>query len=101
MTVLESIRVLLTQEGVTFRELHHAPTRTSEESAKARVVPLAIGGKALLMKVGEDHALFVISAARRIDSGARWRSALGNPCAHSIAAAVSWLAQRRAASSRT
>jgi hypothetical protein len=48
VTVLESIRALLTREGVTFRELHHAPTRTSEDSAKARGEPLEIGGKALL-----------------------------------------------------
>ena len=68
--VLESIRALLTRKRVEFRELHHAPTRTSEESAKARGEPLEIGGKALLMKVGDDYALFVISAARRIDSGA-------------------------------
>ncbi len=70
MTVLESIRALLTREGVTFHELQHAPTRTSEDSAKARGEPLEIGGKALLMKVDKDYALFVISAARRIHSGA-------------------------------
>jgi len=69
-SVLDSIRELLTREGVDFRELHHDPTRTSEESAQARGEPLAIGGKALLMKAGDDYALFVISAARRIDSGA-------------------------------
>jgi Ala-tRNA(Pro) deacylase len=70
MNVLESIRALLTGAEVEFRQLHHAPTRTSEEAAKARGEPLEIGGKALLMKVGNDYALFVISAARRIDSGA-------------------------------
>lgn len=70
VTVLESIRALLRREGVAFRELHHEPTRTSEDSARARGEPLAIGGKALLMKVGDDYALFVISAARRIDSAA-------------------------------
>ncbi len=70
MSVLDSIRELLEREGIQFRELHHAPTRTSEESAKARGEPLEIGGKALLMKAGDDYALFVISAARRIDSGA-------------------------------
>ena len=70
MTVLESIRAMLTGAGVGFRELHHPPTRTSEESAQARGEPLEIGGKALLMKVGNDYALFVISAARRIESGA-------------------------------
>jgi len=69
-SVLEAIRALLTREAIPFRELRHALTRTSKESARARGEPLAIGGKALLMKVGDDFALFVISAARRIDSGA-------------------------------
>ena len=69
-SVLEAIRALLTREAIPFRELRHALTRTSKESARARGEPLAIGGKALLMKVGDEFALFVISAARRIDSGA-------------------------------
>ena len=34
--VLPAIRRLLTESGITFREVHHEPTRTSEESAKAR-----------------------------------------------------------------
>jgi len=55
---------------VEFREVQHLPTRTSEESARARGEPVAIGGKALLMKVGGEHALFVISAARKVDSAA-------------------------------
>ena len=67
-TVLESIRALLTREAVGFRELKHEATRTSEESALARGEPLEIGGKALLMKADDGYALFVISAARRIDS---------------------------------
>jgi Ala-tRNA(Pro) deacylase len=68
--VLESIRALLTREGVPYAERHHEPTRTSEEAARARGESLEIGGKALLMKVGDGFALFVISAARRIDSTA-------------------------------
>ena len=41
--VLESIRDLLTRAGVSFRELHHEPTRTSEDSARVRGEPLEIG----------------------------------------------------------
>jgi Ala-tRNA(Pro) deacylase len=68
--VLEDIRDLLSRHAARFRAVHHEPTRTSEESARARGEPLAIGGKALLMKVGDHYALFVISAARRVDSAA-------------------------------
>lgn len=69
-TVQRAIRELLAREGADFREVRHPPTRTSEDSARARGEPLAIGGKALLMKLAERHALFVISAARRVDSAA-------------------------------
>ena len=66
--VLDSIRKWLTESNVSFREVHHAPTRTSEESATARGEPLEIGGKALLVKLGAEFALFVIPANRRMSS---------------------------------
>ncbi len=69
-SVLERIRELLTSHGLEFRELHHEPTRTSEDSARVRGEDLRIGGKALLIKVDDDFRLFVLSAARRVDSQA-------------------------------
>jgi Ala-tRNA(Pro) deacylase len=69
-SVLQAIRDLLQWEAISFREIHHAPTFTSEESAKARGEPLSVGGKAILMKVDADFRLFVLSAALRIDSSA-------------------------------
>src|ERR1019366_10692206 len=68
--LLDRIREWLTAEGVVFREVHHAPTRTSEESALARGEELRIGGKALLIKVDADFRLFVLSADRKLDSAA-------------------------------
>ncbi len=69
-TVLQSIRGLLDERGVAYREVHHPPTRTSEESARARGESVRIGGKALLIKVGNDFHLFVLSAALKLDSAA-------------------------------
>ena len=66
--VLDHVTRLLTLHDIAFREVQHEPTRTSEESAKARGEDIAIGGKAILMKVGEEHKLFVLSAAKKIDS---------------------------------
>lgn len=66
--IFEEIKSLLGSNGVEYREVHHEPTRTSAESAKARGEDLAIGGKAILMKVGEEFKLFVLSAAKKIDS---------------------------------
>jgi Ala-tRNA(Pro) deacylase len=68
--ILESIRDWLKREGVAFREVHHAPTYTSEESAKARGEEVRVGGKAILMKTEQVFRLFVLSAALKIDSAA-------------------------------
>jgi prolyl-tRNA editing enzyme YbaK/EbsC (Cys-tRNA(Pro) deacylase) len=70
MTILDSLRAWLTRESVPFREVHHEPTRTSEESARARGEDIRVGGKALLIKVDSDFRLFVLSAARKLDSAA-------------------------------
>lgn len=68
----------LAAEGVAARHVEHPPTTTSEASAAARGEPLAVGGKALLLRCGEadEFQLFVFSAARRLDSSAV-RKALG------------------------
>ena len=70
MVVLEAIRALLAREGVVYRELQHEPTLTSEASARARGEDLHIGGKALLLKMGQRCDLFVLSAACKLDSAA-------------------------------
>jgi prolyl-tRNA editing enzyme YbaK/EbsC (Cys-tRNA(Pro) deacylase) len=70
MTILDAIRAWLARESVSFREVHHEPTRTSEESARARGEEIHVGGKALLIKVDADFRLFVLSAARKLDSAA-------------------------------
>jgi len=66
--VYRNIKDLLASHAISYRELTHAPTRTSEESAKARGEDLSIGGKAILLKVGDVFRLFVLSAARKLDS---------------------------------
>ena len=69
-SVLNTIRDWLTSEKTEFREVHHEPTFTSEESARARGEELRVGGKALLMRTGDEFALFVLPADRKVDSGA-------------------------------
>ncbi|MGA2713327.1 MAG: YbaK/EbsC family protein [Bryobacteraceae bacterium] len=68
--LLEKIRGWLASEGVPFREVHHEPTRTSEDSARARGEDLRVGGKALVIKVDAVFRLFVLSAERKLDSTA-------------------------------
>ena len=69
-TILEKIRNHLKAAGVDFREVHHQPTRTSEESAAARGEALNVGAKALLLKTDEVFQLFVLPADRKLDSTA-------------------------------
>jgi len=70
MLVLEAIRALLAHTGVPYRELEHEPTLTSEASARARGEELRMGGKALVLKIGERCDVFVLSAACKLDSAA-------------------------------
>lgn len=56
--------------GIPYRQVHHEPATTSEASARARGESLEIGGKAILLKTDEAFRLFVLSASRRINSGA-------------------------------
>lgn len=69
-TILEKIRNHLKAADIVFREVHHQPTRTSEESAAARGEALNAGAKALLLKTDDVFQLFVLPADRKLDSTA-------------------------------
>lgn len=66
--VLEKIRGALSQGGVAYREISHAPTHTSEESARVRGESLAVGAKALLLKTDDMFRLFVLPADLQLDT---------------------------------
>ena len=66
--VFESIKSFLEEKQIEFRHVHHEPTFTSEESAKARGEDISIGGKAILMKLDDNYALFIVSASKKVDS---------------------------------
>lgn len=68
--ILAKIRHLLEDADVTFREIQHEPTHTSEESAKARGEDLRVGAKALLVRVDGEFKLFILPADRKLDSKA-------------------------------
>lgn len=68
--MFEKIKNLLQSHSIEFQEIHHGPTRTSEESARARGEDLSVGGKGLIVKVDDTFRLFVLSASKRLDSSA-------------------------------
>jgi Ala-tRNA(Pro) deacylase len=68
MEIYQKLKKFLKENKIEFREINHQPTFTSEESANVRGEDLSVGGKALIMKIDDEFKLFVISAARKIDS---------------------------------
>ena len=66
--IYQNIKKLLEEHSVMFQEMHHGPTRTSADAANARGEDIGIGGKALVLKVGETFKLFVLSAALKMSS---------------------------------
>lgn len=68
--ILDKIRQLLKEHCVSFNEVHHEPTYTSEESARARGVELQMGAKAILAKTDDTYRLFVLPADAKLDSAA-------------------------------
>lgn len=66
--VYQKIKAWLSEEGISFKSMSHEPTRTSEDSARARGEDVQIGGKAILLKVSKSFYLFVLSAALKVDS---------------------------------
>lgn len=68
--VLEAIVALLERHGVEYRLLRHGPVRTAQDASRERGLPLEIGGKSIVAKVGETFGLFVLSGARRLHSRA-------------------------------
>src|SRR5687767_538991 len=56
-SVYERVVQTLTSAGLSFREVQHAPTLTSADSARARSEPLEVGAKALLLKCDGEFRL--------------------------------------------
>ena len=55
-------------QGIDIKVIAHPPTHTSQESALARGESMSIGGKALVMKIGDTFGIFVLSADKTADS---------------------------------
>ena len=68
--MFDEIKNWLLSQDINIKTVSHKPTKTSEESAIARGENLSTGGKALVMKVGSDFKIFVLSASKKLDSAA-------------------------------
>lgn len=68
--VYDRILAWLDTSGVPYTTHEHEATYTSADSARERSDALDIGAKALVLKVGVDFGLYVLSAASQLDSKA-------------------------------
>ncbi len=66
--ITSRIRNLLESHNIPYREIDHGIATTCEDSARERGADIRIGGKTLLFKDKKDFRLFVISAAKQVDS---------------------------------
>ncbi|MBI4019456.1 MAG: YbaK/prolyl-tRNA synthetase associated domain-containing protein [Candidatus Aenigmarchaeota archaeon] len=70
-SIYQSILDLLNKRGVAYREIEHEAAGKSKEVAIVRGDDeVGMGGKALVVKVGEDFKLFVLSSVLKFDSSA-------------------------------
>ena len=68
MELFTKIKKLLDENNVSYKEMQHEATTTSEESALAREEPLKIGAKALLVKGKNDFVLCILPADKKLDT---------------------------------
>jgi len=66
--MFQKIKDFLKNNNIDFKEIHHEPTLTSEDSAKARGEDIKIGGKALVLKIDNNFKILVLSAAKKLNS---------------------------------
>lgn len=59
-------RILELLDGCPHQVVEHPPIRGAEDAAALRGTPLEIGGKSLLLKVGDRWVVLVLSGARRL-----------------------------------
>lgn len=67
-TVFDQLTARLSDAGVAFDVLPHAPVYTSEEAAAIRGTSLASGAKALICKADEQFVMIVLPADRKLAS---------------------------------
>lgn len=67
-SVFERLSQLFEQQDAEFSVLRHEAVFTSEQAAQVRGTSLASGAKALICKLDDEFAMFVLPANRKLDS---------------------------------
>jgi len=68
MSAFSKLKSFLDENNISYEYKEHEEVRTSEEAAKARGEDIKIGAKAMILKADDRFIMFVLSAAKKIDS---------------------------------
>jgi len=68
MSAFSRLKSFLDENNISYEYKEHEEVRTSEEAAKARGEDIKIGAKAMILKADDRFIMFVLSAAKKIDS---------------------------------
>jgi len=68
MGAFEKLKAFLDGNNISYEYKEHEEVRTSEEAARARGEDIKIGAKAMVLKCDDRFVMFVLSAAKKIDS---------------------------------
>lgn len=68
MNLFCKIKEILDENKIIYKTYSHPPTKTSEEAAIYRKVPLKLGAKAILLKDKNRFLIVVVPANRKLDS---------------------------------
>lgn len=66
--VYKSIKKLLLENNVNFKEFEHPPVRTSEDAAKIRGTDISHGAKALIFEADKKPIIIVVPGDRKVDT---------------------------------
>lgn len=67
-TVYQSIKKLLLENNVSFKEFEHPPVRTSDDAAKIRGTDISHGAKALIFEADKKPIMIVVPGDRKVDT---------------------------------
>jgi len=73
----EKIIELLDSRKIKYKIEEHEPVFTSEQAAKVKGMPINMGAKSLLLKIGNNFILAVLAGDKKLDSR-KVKSAIGS-----------------------
>ena len=68
MSAFAKLKSFLDENHISYEYKEHEEVRTSEEAAQVRGEDIRIGAKAMILKADDKFIMFVLSAAKKINS---------------------------------